>query len=269
MIKRRSVVLCSAVLTACVGVTPAHAGQVDVTVFVGRAYPVHDERLTIRPSTPSLPGVQINVSGDPAIRPDGGLVLGAALAFEAGIVALEARVDGTQVGFDLSGARYDLRGFDGPLAGLAGSVTIGDGRFDAKRFYLVSGNVRVRTPGPIGVVASGGISVLPDVTITGSVPVSLQFGGIPLGVEPRLRLTVAPGDTGHRFGANAGAGLRVGGGRVALTGEVRAFFFRDYDLRFEAEGAPDIVVAPVAEIVDGIRFRPIIVNAQAGLVFRF
>jgi hypothetical protein len=257
-------------MAAAVGVAAeARAGQVDFTVFLGGAYPVHDERLTIRPTVPSLPGVDISVAGDPVIRPAGGLVLGAALAFEVGIVALEARVDGTQVGFDLSGARYDLRASDGPLTGLTGSVTVGDGRFDARRFYLVSGNVRLRTPGPIGLVASGGISVLPDVTITGSVPVSLQLSGVPVGVEPRLRLRAAPGESGHRFGVNGGAGLRIGGHRVALMGEVRVFFFRDYDLRLEAEGAPDIVVAPLVDVFDGIRFRPIIVNAQAGLVFRF
>ncbi len=247
----------------------ARAGQVDFTVFLGRAYPVHDERLTIRPSVPSLPGVDITVAGDPAIRPDGGLVLGAALAFEAGIVGVEARVDGTEVGFDLAGARYDLRATQGPLAGLTASATIGDGRFDANRFYLVSGNVRLRTPGPIGLVASGGVSVLPDVTISGSVPLSIQFGGVPAGVEPRLRLRIAPGESGHRLGVNAGAGLRAGGGRVAVMGEVRAFFFREYELLFDVEGAPEILVDPLVDAIDVIRFRPIIVNAQVGLVFRF
>ncbi len=269
MSKHRSVVLPSALLAACLAAAPAHAGQVDVTVFLGGAYPVHDERLTIRPSVPSLPGVDITVAGDPIIRPAGGLVLGAAIAFEAGIVALEGRVDGTQVGFDLSGARYDLRATNGPLAGFTGSVAVHDGRFDAKRFYLVSGNVRLRTPGPIGLVVSGGLSVLPDVTISGSVPVSLQAGGVPLSIEPRLRLRAAPGESGHRIGVNGGAGLRIGAHRVALMGEVRAFFFRDYELHFEAEGAPDIVTAPFVDVFDQIRFRPIIVNAQAGLVFRF
>jgi hypothetical protein len=51
-------------------------------------------------------------------------------------------------------------------------------------------------------------------------------------------------------------------------GEVRGFYFGDYDLRFQAEGAPSIV----SDLLDGlepISFRPVIVNAQAGLVFRF
>lgn len=267
----RALVFCPTVLAACLAAAPAaHARQLDFTVFLGRAYPVYDERLTIRPSVPSLPGVDINVSGDPIIRTDGGLVLGAALALEAGILGVEARVDGTEIGFDLSGARYDLRATRPPFPGLAGSVTVGDGRFDAKRFYLLSGNVRLRTPGPVGLVVSGGLSLLPDVTITGSVPVAAQIAGLPLlpGIDPRLRLRVAPTDSEHRLGVNGGAGLRLGGNRVALMAEARAFHFRDYNLRFEAEGAPD-VVATLLESSDVVRFRPIIVNAQAGLVFRF
>jgi hypothetical protein len=246
------------------------AGPLDVTVFLGRAYPVYDERLTIRPSVPSFPGIDVTVSGDPAIRTDGGLVIGGALAFELGILAIEGRIEGVDIGFDLSGARYDLRATQGPVAGLAGSVTLGDGRFDADRFYLLSGNVRLRTPGPIGIVVSGGVSLLPDVTISGSVPVTVQIAGLPTlpGVEPRLRLLAAPGQSEHRFGINGGAGLRLGGGPIGVIAEIRAFYFRDYELQFDVEGAPELAAA-VLENVGAIRFQPVIVNAQAGLVFRF
>jgi hypothetical protein len=250
--------------------TEARGGQMDLTVFLGRAYPVYDERLTIRPSTPSLPGVDVAVSGDPEIRADGGLVVGGALAFELGLLGIEARVDGTHVGLDFSGARYDLRATQPPFAGLSGRITLGSGTFDIDRFYLLSGNVRLRTPGPIGIVVSGGLSLLPDLSTTGSLPVSLDIAGLTLlqGVTPRLRVRAAPGESEHRIGVNGGAGLRLGGGRVALMAEVRGFYFRDYELRFELEDAPDFV-STLVEGVDTIRFQPIIVNAQAGLVFKF
>jgi hypothetical protein len=248
----------------------ADAGQMDLTLFVGRAYPIYDERLTIRPSTPSLPGVDITVTGDPLIRADGGLVLGGAVAFEAGVLGVEARVDGTELGFEFTGARYDLRARQAPFSGLTGNVTLGDGRFDARRFYLLSGNLRLRTPGPIGLVVSGGLSLLPDVTISGTVPVGLNIAGLTVlqGAAPRLTLVAAPGESGHRVGVNGGAGLRFGGDRVALMVEVRGFYFREYELRFETEDAPEFV-ASLVEGVEGIRFRPIIVNGQAGLVFKF
>jgi hypothetical protein len=253
------------------GLAPqAYAGPFDFTLFLGRAYPIYDERLTLRPSAPSLPGVDINVSKQPVIRADGGPVLGAALAFELGVIGVEARVDGTQVGFEFSGARYDLRATQAPFTGLSGSITLGNGRFDARRLYLLSGNVRVRTPGPIGLIASGGLSLLPDVTITGSVPVAVDIAGLSVlqGAAPRLNLRAGPGESGHRIGVNGGAGLRVGGDRVAVVGEVRGFYFPEYDLRFEVEGAPDFA-ASLLEGADAIRFRPIIVNGQVGLVFRF
>jgi hypothetical protein len=55
---------------------------------------------------------------------------------------------------------------------------------------------------------------------------------------------------------------------VALLIEVRGFYFREYDLRFAVEGAPDIL-ARLLDNADAVRFRPVIVNGQAGLVFRF
>ena len=258
-------------VVACLALAPqASAGQIDLTLFLGRAYPVYDERLTLRPSPPALPGVDINVTGEPVIRADGGPVLGGALAFELGVLGVEARVDGTEVGFDFSGARYDLRATQPPFTGLSGSVTLGHGRFDARRMYLLSGNVRLRTPGPIGLVASGGLSLLPDITITGSVPVSLDIAGLSVlqGAAPRLHLRAVPGESEHRIGVNGGAGLRLGGDRVGLMVEVRGFYFREYDLRFEVEGAPEFA-AGLLESTDAVRFRPVIVNGQAGLVFRF
>lgn len=248
---------------------PAFAQGGDFTFFVGGAYPVYDERLTLRPSVPSLPGVDVSVVGTPELRADGGLVFGGALAFELGVFGIEGRLDATDIAFDLTGARYDLQALAPPLDGLSASITIGNGRLDTERLFLLSVNARLRTPGPIGLVASGGLTYLPDVSITGSVPLSVEVGGVSLpGVDPRVRLRAAPGESDHRFGLNGGAGLRVGGSRVAVVGEVRVFYFRDYELRFGVDGAPielDEVLASLAPI----EFDPIIVNAQVGLVFRF
>jgi hypothetical protein len=248
---------------------PAFAQGGDFTFFVGGAYPVYDERLTLRPSVPSLPGVDVSVVGTPELRADGGLVFGGALAFELGVFGIEGRLDATDIAFDLTGARYDLQALAPPLDGLSASITIGNGRLDTERLFLLSVNARLRTPGPIGLVASGGLTYLPDVSITGSAPLSVEIGGVSLpGLDPRVRLRAAPGESDHRFGLNGGAGLRVGGSRVAVVGEVRVFYFRDYELRFGVDGAP-IELDEVLESLAPIEFDPIIVNAQVGLVFRF
>ena len=264
-------------LLACVAVlivalatsTVASAQGADVTFFVGSAYPIYDERLTLRPSVPSLPGVDVSVTGTPEVRANGGLVFGGALAFEFGILGIEGRLDATDIAFDLTGARYDLRGSAPPIEELAGSITIGSGTLAVDRLYLLSLNARLRTPGPMGIVASGGLSYLPDFDITGSVPLSVEVGGISLPeVAPRVRLSVAPGESDYRFGLNAGAGLRIGGSRLAVMGEVRVFYFQDYRLRFGVDNAPG-ELDDLLGILAPIEFDPVIVNAQAGLVFRF
>lgn len=258
-------------LAACVVLpSSARAQGVDFTFFLGRAFPVYDDRLTLRASVPSLPGVEITSSDILEISTDGGLVFGGAVGFELGILALEGRLDATQVGFDSTSARYDLRATQAPFTGLTGSVTFGAGRFDAERLYLLSGNVRLRTPGPVSLVASGGVSLLPDITITGSAPLSLELAGLPLtpGFDPRLRLRGAPGESQHRVGVNGGAGLRIGGGRLALMAEARVFYFREYELRFAVDDTPGFI-ASLLNSIDPVRFEPVIVNAQVGLVVKF
>jgi len=266
----RFIVVIAIVICSILGaVESARAQGGDLTLFVGAAYPVYDERLTLHPSAPSLPGTEITVTGNPELRAAGGLVAGGALAFELGVLGIEGRLDSTALGFDWTGARYDVRAISPIFQGITGTVIVGDGEFDAKRVNLLSINARLRTPGPVGLVASGGFSLLPDVTITGSVPLVAQLSGVPIvGTAPRLRLTAAPGESDHRFGVNGGAGLRVGGSRVAVQGEVRVFYFREYELRFAVDDAPEIV-GELLEEVAPVRFEPVIVNAQVGLVFKF
>jgi hypothetical protein len=268
-VRRKNRVCSTVVLAMLVSSSTAFAQGVDFTFFVGRAYPVYDERLTLRAPIPSLPGVEI--TGDTLeISTDGGLVFGGAVGFELGVLAIEGRLDATDVAFDSSSARYDLRATQSPLTGLAGSVTFGAGRFEADRLYLLSGNVRLRTPGPVSLVVSGGVSLLPDITISGSAPLSVEIAGVPLAnaFSPRLSLRAAPGQSEHRFGLNGGAGLRVGAGHVAVMAEARAFYFRKYELRFAVDDAPDLI-APLLDRLDPVRFEPVIVNAQVGLVVKF
>jgi hypothetical protein len=247
----------------------AAAQGIDVTFFLGRAFPTYDERLTLRPPTPTVPGVDVTVVGSPLIEADGGPVFGGALAFEWGILGIEGRLDATDVGLELTGARYDLRGTQPPFEGLTARITVSDGRFDADRIMLLSANARLRTPGPVALVASGGLSYLPDITVTGTVPVRVEVPGIPPppGFNPQLTLRAVPGQSEHRWGVNGGAGLRIGG-RVALMGEVRVFYFREHELRFEAVNGLGIFDELLATLAP-VRFDPVFVNAQAGVTFRF
>lgn len=260
-----SIIACAAALAP----RPALAQGGDLTLFVGTAYPLDRERFTLRPSTPSIPGADVTVTGDPALRAGGGLVVGGAAALELGVLGIEGRLDTMTLNFDLTGARYDLRGNAAPFQGLAAAVAIGDGELDSNRIKILSINARLRTPGIVSLLASGGFSYLPDVDFEGTVPVSVQAFGIPVTSNRLpLRLAVSRGSSNHRYGLNGGAGLRLGGSRVAVVGEVRVFYFKDYELTIDAGDAPGLV-ADLLDQIPAITFDPIIVNANAGLVLRF
>ena len=266
---RRLVAGFCGVVALMAGAGRASAQGVDLTVFLGKAFPTYDERLTLRPPTPSLPGMDVTVSGSPLLQADGGPVFGAALAFELGVIGIEGRIDATDVALEWAGARYDLRGTRPPLQNLRATIIASEGRFDVDRIPLLSLNARIRTPGPVALVVSGGLSYLPDIQITGSVPLSVQASGLSLpNVSPRLTLRVTAGESEHRFGVNGGAGVRIGVGSVALMAEARVFYFREFELRFVSVNGPAILDDLLADIAL-VRFEPVFVNAQAGLVFRF
>jgi hypothetical protein len=250
--------------------SPASAQHLEVTAFVGGAFPIFDGRLVIRASSvPRIAGYDVTASAAPELQLDGGAVFGTALAVDFGVLGIEGRWDATHVGFNARGARYDIRPAGSGSSSLAGSVTIGDGRFDLQRLDLVSINLRLRTPGAVGLIASGGLSYLPDIGITGSVPLQAEILGLPVlpALQPTLSLVATPEQAAHRWGFNAGAGIRVGG-RLSVIAEARLFYFKSYDLFFSMQDALPLV----NDLVNGIgtiRFNPIILNAQAGLSFRF
>ena len=255
-------------LVVLMGTGRAAAQTVDFTFFLGRAFPTYDERLTLTPPTPSLPGFDVSVVGSPVLEADGGPVFGGALAVEWGVFGIEGRLDATDVGLEFSGARYNIRGTQPPFDNLAASLTIADGRFDADTIALLSANARLRTPGPVGLVVSGGLSYLPGITVTGSVPVSLDISSVPAlpQFDARLRLRAVAGSDDH-WGVNGGAGLRFGG-RVAVIGEVRVFYFPTHELRFDVENELE-VFQELLDNLEPIRFEPVFVNAQVGVTFRF
>jgi hypothetical protein len=247
----------------------ALAQSVDVTLFLGRAYPVYDERLRFAPSLPALPRVSVTEQGQLEIVTEGEGVFGAALAVDVGVFGIEGRYDATDIGFRINGTRYELMA-TAPVPVREGSVSIGPGRLDAERLALLSINARIRTPGTVAFVASGGVSYLNDVTIEGSLPVAVELSTVPpvSAADARLRLLAVPGEKAHRWGLNGGAGLRIGGRRVALMAEARVFYFREFELRLAAVEGPDLLNAILTGI-DIVHFEPVIANAQTGIVFRF
>ena len=259
-----------AVILLLASSTGAAAQGFDVTFFVGKAFPTYDERLTLRPSTPSVPGARgghrRRIAAHRSER-RAGLRRRARLRVGHSRCRGTARRNRSQPRphwCPVQSARYPAA-----FEGLAARVTISDGTFDADRIGLLSANVRVQTPGPVALIASGGLSYLPDINVTGSLPLRVEVSGVPTppDVNQRLTLRAAPGQSEDRWGVNGGVGLRLGG-RVALIGEVRVFYFQDYELRFTAENGSEILNELLAGLAP-VRFDPVFVNAQAGVTFRF
>jgi hypothetical protein len=249
----------------------------DLTLLAGMAFPTYDERLTVRvPSIGSVPGLVVSADRDLVLRADGGLTFGGALAWEfAGIVALEARVDTAEVQFETDGVEYALSiDGGGAIPPISATLTVGAGAFDLERLTVVSGNLRVRTPGAISLFASGGASYLLKLEAKNAVPLQLRFPGLPAvpPIDGALALVAEPDEGESRFGFNAGGGLRLGlGGPVALVAEARLFVFKQYELRLDAE-ASDAGLRFIGELADrlpAVRFDPILYSVSGGLVFSF
>jgi hypothetical protein len=267
----RASVLSNLFALVLIGAAPdaAFADGWDLSVFGGLAYPTYEQRFTVRtPTVSPLPGFVIRPNGDLTIDGTGGTVFGAAVCGEIGILGIEARFDSTAIDIRTSGLTYDLSYSAPPLPTITGSISIDAGPLETDRLSLLSLNLRLRTPGPVAFVASGGFSYLPDFTVTGTTPVRLTVDGLPaLGATTAIGLRVSPTESSHRFGVNGGAGLRF---RIApnasLFGEGRVFYFKEYELTIDVD---DPSLQEFVGTVEQPRFRPLVVNAVGGVVFSF
>jgi len=255
-----------AVVLSCA--SPASAGW-DLSVFGGVSFPTYEQQFVVRtPTVPPLPGLVVQPSGNLTIDAKGGPVFGAALAAEFGVLGIEGRFDSTAIELQTSGIRYDLAYNAPPLPAFTGSASIAAGPLETDRLSLLSLNLRLRTPGPVSLVASGGFSYLPDFTISGSTPVEIRITGLPaFDTNTALRLRVSPTESSHRFGVNGGAGLRVKiAPGISIFGEGRLFYFKEYELTIDVD---DPRLQGFVGDIEQPRFRPVVVNAVGGLGFSF
>jgi opacity protein-like surface antigen len=252
-----------ALLACCCLPAPAFAQGGDVTVFGGYAYPRYSQtfRAGLTP-VPILPGVQLTPDRDFTLDATGGGVFGVAVAFEvAGVLGIEGRLDSTRIKLESSGVHYTLDG-----GGLGGSIAIGAGSLPIDRLNLLSLNLRLRTPGAVTFYVSGGFSYLPDFSVGGSLPLTVEVAGLPIAEIP-VSFVVAPSDSSRRYGVNAGAGLRFPvAPRVSLVVDGRVFYFKEYELAADLPAVPGFEdLSPIGLV----QFDPIFGNLVGGIAFRF
>jgi hypothetical protein len=252
------------------------AADWEVSFYGGVSLPSYEQRFTLAiPPTLPFPGIDITSSGDFVLDASGGPVFGGAIAWEfAEIFAIEGRIDTASVSLEAGSVRFDVTAqLPPPVGSVRGSLSIGPGSIDLKRLVVLSVNGRVRTPGPLSVYGSGGLSYLPSIEATSAVPLSVEVGGLPVlpGGSIGLRLVAVPGESGYSLGANAGGGVRLQvAGNVSVYGDGRIFGFREFELRFEPENAASVPgLEEILRQAEVVRFTPIYFQAAAGLVVSF
>src|SRR3989442_15765372 len=118
------------------------------------------------------------------------------------------------------------------------SLDLGTGTADLATLKPWSLNLKLRTPGPVRLFVSGGVSRLPALDFT--VNQNIGLGATALNVitsrldvgTVRLKGALVPQEGESRWGVNAGGGLQLKlGPNVALVAEGRYFYFgeRTYD----------------------------------------
>lgn len=249
---------------------PAAAKGFDISLFGGAAYPTYEQRFTVRaPTVAPLPGFVIRPNGDLVIDAKGGTVFGAAVCAElGGVLGIEGRFDSTAIELRTGGLDYRLSYSAPPLPTFTGAATVDPGPLETDRLKLLSLNLRLRTPGPVSLMASGGLTYLPDFAVTGTTPVAVTVNGLPVfDKQASFGLRVAPTESSHRLGVNAGAGLRFKiAPSVSLFGEGRVFYFKEYELSIAVD---DPTLQGFVGDIEQPRFRPIVVNAVGGVTFSF
>jgi len=268
-------------LALALAAAPAWGGDFELDAGVGGSFPRFEQTLTFDPATsvPPIPGVTLTSSGALQLDAEGGLAWRAGLTwYFVGGLGLEARYDSVTANLVASGATYDVRVVAVPgVPSFNARLELGAEDLRLDSVHPISLNLRFRTPGPVRLVLSGGVSYLDAIQVQGSLVGTLS-SSLPIPLPPvrvNLAAVAPPGEDDGQFGVNAGLGLQIGlGETLSLQGEVRAFAFKERTLTWSALGVPANVVEQALQQellarLEPITFDPLLWSATAGISLRF
>jgi opacity protein-like surface antigen len=259
---------------------------VELAGYVGPALPSYRQSFAYTPPlvVPGVTGLVVEQSGAFRLDADGGVAVGAGLAlYFAGPLGLEARFDTADVTVDVDAADFRARvDLPPPLPDLGAELDLGSGRVDLERVRALSLNLKIRTPGPIRLAASGGASYLPSLRLSASQPIALGITGLGGGtrldvgtIDLRAEAAADEEDEG-RFGLNAGAGVQIAFGEsVALVAEGRYFVFQKRTLQWSRGSSralspiEEALLREVLTRLEPLEFTPTFFQATAGLAISF
>lgn len=277
----------SLALAACLSLAagPAAAGQLELGVHLGSSFPTYSQSFDYSLPIPSpLPGVRIDQSGLFHLDARGALAAGGhATWYFAEVVGLEARLDTADVSIDAGGGQYRITAdLPPPLPGFSTEAALAPGRVDLKRVRALSLNLRLRTPGPVAIFASGGVSYLPDLEVVARPTVGLSLRNLDPArgtvdvASAALEARAPAANQGGRLGLDGGAGVELAlGDHLVLQAEGRAFVFRERTLEWREapgqalSGLDQSLIEELIGRLPAVRFRPTFFEATAGVALRF
>lgn len=264
----------SPLLLLALGSAPADSAGLELSAWLGPSLPFYSQSFSYQPPPlPPLPGFGVEQQGEFRFDASGGLCFGGGLAWHgAGPLGVELRIDSGAIDVKQAGSRFtaSLRP-PGPLPPLSLDLEL-QGSVALERLLPVSLNLRYRSGGRVGLVASAGVTWLPAFDFA----VSQQIGLGAIGGVGGIEVPALPLEAGGRiegfWGANAGLGVRfAAGSSVSVQLEGRGFFFGEREIDWQVERFP---VSPelgerLRDALGPIRFTPGFFQATAGISLRF
>jgi hypothetical protein len=263
----------------------AGAGEFEVAGHLGYTFPFYSQTLSYDPGpvTVPIPGVTVEQNGEFQLKASGGLAFaGGATFYPITGIGIELRIDSADVTVDTQSASYNVRvGLPAPLEPVVANLTLTKGKADVKALTPISLNLKLRTGGSFGLMASGGISRLPKVEFSieqtvglGVSAFNLSTGNIEVSTLGFRGTSSAEGKSA--WGGNLGLGVQIKlGERGALLVEGRGFYFPKQTITWEPNvdrtlnAIEQALLARVQQKLEPIEFKPWWVQATVGVAIRF
>jgi hypothetical protein len=277
---RRPLALLLAALAA-----PALAGaaELELTGYAGYTFPFYKQTFEYDPGPVAvpIPGVTVDQAGSFALEASGAPAFAGGVAFYlTGGFGLEVRYDRADLTVDTKASSYTVRvGLPAPFDPVVADLALAEGTADLKAAAPLSLNLKLRTPGSVRFVVSGGVSRLGDLEFTVEQTVGLGVIAFDL-VESNIHVgTIGVRGTaaaGSSWGGNLGLGLQIPiGEHGALVLEGRGFYFPRRTVEWEPVVDRPLSVIELAllerlqERLPPVEFEPWWVQATVGFAIRF
>ncbi len=261
------------------------AGDVELAFNYGTTFPTYEQTFRYLPGNIDVPIPGINIQQTGAFQLDlkGGPAFGGGVTFYfANLIGIEARIDIADVEIRMQGAQFTANvDLPAPFPDLTSDIDFGTGTVDLDRLRPISLNLKLRTPGPLRLAASGGMSYLPELGFSATQTVGLGLTDIDtrrselVVATATLRAEAQPGEGGgSRLGFNAGCGLELQiAPRLSLAAEARFFLFDKHTLRWRRTADPsslieELLLTEIEKIIPPIEFHPTLFQATVGIILR-